>query len=461
MAPRTRNSRGCVSCGEIILRVGKGEDEVRDDLKCHGCWQLLVNTQNERIIELEARVDDNKEEEQDSFKECCDCDGLRAKVGELEKVILKKGIIGGKSLEVLNLEEKIASYEREIGENANNVVELTELRISKARLSSTVDEFGRSLAIKSDLLDKMSLAIDKLKQEKLAFKIQVEEFEKEVGILKEKISGLDKSEDSHVNGVDDYSRRNQWQTKGTSYAAKVKYGDAKKSQGKGEESRYMKNDMIDGRRTRLVDQGRRGEVNDNRTRNSIKSREKIIIVGSSMVRNVGKIVGMKDEGSYLRSIGGAGIKQVMSEAIVAAEAAKDKTVLFIQGGNNSLKCLGADETVRSIVEGVREANSKNKQVWIVILSLIPRPREDGRYERERQRTNEKLKEEIFRLFKEGIKVTFTDIEDSMNVNCFMKDGVHLNYEGNQVVGNIIIDVVKGSQGTSKNRMIRREGKGQH
>ena len=110
---------------------------------------------------------------------------------------------------------------------------------------------------------------------------------------------------------------------------------------------------------------------------------------------------------------------------------------------------------------MREANSKNKHVWIVILSLIPRPREDGRYERERQRTNEKLKEEIFRLFKEGIKVTFTDIEDSMNVNCFMKDGVHLNYEGNQVVGNIIIDVVKGSQGTSNNRMIRREGKGQH
>ena len=115
MAPRTtRNSRGCVSCGEVILRVGKEEDEVCEDLKCHGCWQLLVNTQSERIIELEAKVD-SKEEEQDSFKECCDCDDLKAKVGKLEKVILKKGIIEGKSLEVLNLEEKIARYEREIG----------------------------------------------------------------------------------------------------------------------------------------------------------------------------------------------------------------------------------------------------------------------------------------------------------------------------------------------------------
>ena len=32
----TRNSRGCDSCGEIILRVGKGEDEVREEIECQG-----------------------------------------------------------------------------------------------------------------------------------------------------------------------------------------------------------------------------------------------------------------------------------------------------------------------------------------------------------------------------------------------------------------------------------------
>ena len=76
------------------------------------------------------------------------------------------------------------------------ILEITELRVSRARISSTVDEFGKSLAIKSNLLDKMSTAIEKLNQEKLASKIQVKEFEKEVGLLKEKISGLDKSEGS-------------------------------------------------------------------------------------------------------------------------------------------------------------------------------------------------------------------------------------------------------------------------
>ena len=178
--------------------------------------------------------------------------------------------------------------------------------------------------------------------------------------------------------------------------------------------------------------------------------KKIIVVGSSMVRNIGKVVCMKDEGSYVNSIEGAGIEQIMSEAVNAAESAGDDSVLFIQGGNNSLKVLGADRTVQSIVEGVREINGKNKKLWTVVLSLMPRPREDGRYERGRRRTNEILKEEIFKLFKEGIRVTLADIE-CMSMRCFASDGVHLNYEGNRVVRNEIINVVKRDQGVKTKR----------
>ena len=152
----------------------------------------------------------------------------------------------------------------------------------------------------------------------------------------------------------------------------------------------------------------------------------------------------------MKSIGGAGIKQIMIEAVNAAESAGDDSVVFIQGGNNSLKFLGANRTVESIVEGVREINRKNKKLWTVVLSLMPRPREDGRYERGRLRTNEILKEEIFKVFKEGITVTLTDIE-CMNIRCFASDGVHLNYEGNRVVGNVIINVVKRGQVVKTNR----------
>ena len=48
-------------------------------------------------------------------------------------------------------------------------------------------------------------------------------------------------------------------------------------------------------------------------------REKIIVIGESMIKYVDKIVGMDQQGSCKRSIRGAGIKQTMGEAIEAAE----------------------------------------------------------------------------------------------------------------------------------------------
>ena len=49
---------------------------------------------------------------------------------------------------------------------------------------STVDEYGRQLAIKSNLIEKISKVIKNLQQEKVAFGIQVEEYEKEIYELK-------------------------------------------------------------------------------------------------------------------------------------------------------------------------------------------------------------------------------------------------------------------------------------
>ena len=102
----------------------------------------------------------------------------------------------------------------------------------------------------------------------------------------------------------------------------------------------------------------------------------------------------KEEGSYSRSIRGAGIKEIMSKAVEASITATGKTLLFIEGGGNSLKCLGVEETVKSVVEGVRDINKENKNLWTVVLSVIPRPRENWRYENERLETNKRLFDEI-------------------------------------------------------------------
>ena len=75
--------------------------------------------------------------------------------------------------------------------------------------------------------------------------------------------------------MEGYSQSSEWQTTGTSYAVKMWYAKTKKSQGKRDENRHKKNDNITGNKTKLVDQGRREEVNDNRVRNSMKSREKL------------------------------------------------------------------------------------------------------------------------------------------------------------------------------------------
>ena len=171
-------------------------------------------------------------------------------------------------------------------------------------------------------------------------------------------------------------------------------------------------------------------------------KDKIIVIGSSMVRNINKVVGMNVEGSFLRSIGGAGIKQIISEAINAAETATNNTKMFIQGGGNSLKTLGVDETVRSYVEGLREISRKNGNITTVVLSIIPRPREDFRYEQTRCRVNMILKEEIIKLYHEGIKVTFMNADPAINSECFSRDGVHFNYVGNGVLGRVIINVMR-------------------
>ena len=180
-------------------------------------------------------------------------------------------------------------------------------------------------------------------------------------------------------------------------------------------------------------------------------KDKIVIIGDSMIRNVDKNVGMKEEGSFKKCISGAGIKQIVSEAIIAAEKVTEKTKLFIQGGGNSLRTLGANETVRSIVEGVRQIGRTSQKIWTVVLSVAPRPRENGRYEAERLRTYEVLFHEIMKLNKEGLNVTFMDIDRWINPGCFGRDGVHFNFEGNRVIGSIIINVITRGPRVSRRR----------
>ena len=92
--------------------------------------------------------------------------------------------------------------------------------------------------------------------------------------------------------------------------------------------------------------------------------------------------------------------------------------------------MGVEETVRSIVEGVRDIHRENNNVWTVMLSLIRRPRENWRYAEARVKTNERIFEELIRLYKETVIVTFMNMDPYMNVDCFAEDQFHFNDYGN-------------------------------
>ena len=83
MAPSTRNVKLCEGCGIRMVRVGKREEEECVKIWCQKCWGLSVSILEDCVKELENKSGEC--EEQDSFKECCECDELRAEVVELEK----------------------------------------------------------------------------------------------------------------------------------------------------------------------------------------------------------------------------------------------------------------------------------------------------------------------------------------------------------------------------------------
>ena len=440
MAPSTRNSKVCGSCGVLIVRVGKGEEENSGVglVRCQKCWGLVELSLEDRIKELTNR----NEVEELSFRECCDCDNLRAKVSELEAVVSRER---GREC-VLDQGEGLESL---TAANSSMLVELTELRISKEKLRATVEEYGRKLAIQSEAVRKMEETMKEMREVIKAYKLQVEEYEK----------------GSRGDMVREEGRDREWQQVGNlgreTYAEKVHRTGVRprfQDQGVGNNERERRERNQSPGVIIVEKTGRERNLREKKepSEGNGKTKEKIIIIGSSLVRNVDRVVSMKESGSFLKSFGGAGIKQIVSEAVVASKNAVGKTKLFIQGGGNSLKCLGAEETVKSVLEGLREIGRMNKNVWTIVLSLVPRPRENGRYEEERKRTNAMLFDEIVRLASEGLKVTFMDMDRCMNMECFANDRVHFNFQGNKVFGKIIIGIIN-----RKPMVSRSEGQGRN
>ena len=170
-----------------------------------------------------------------------------------------------------------------------------------------------------------------------------------------------------------------------------------------------------------------------------KVREKIIIVGDSMVRYTDTVVGLKEEGSGKICMPGAGIKQVMAQAAKAAEKAHDNSKIFVSGGGDSLIELGVEGTVNAIVDGLQNMEKANKHLYAAFIGIIHRPRASREYEILRNEVNSRVKVVIRTMIEEGHRVMYLDTDKSLKAEeHFAKDRIHLNRAGVGKLGKIIL-----------------------
>ena len=127
---------------------------------------------------------------------------------------------------------------------------------------------------------------------------------------------------------------------------------------------------------------------------------------------------------------GKGIQEILAVAkqIVAK---RESGTLAILGGGNSLGELGPEKTAKLMIEGVKEIKDGKKDLRVVVVGIMRRPRESLGSERMRKEANKKVHEEMARikvdLLKEkDIGVSFLDLDRKLNGTMFDRNLAHLN-----------------------------------
>ena len=162
-----------------------------------------------------------------------------------------------------------------------------------------------------------------------------------------------------------------------------------------------------------------------------KKRTPIIICGDSMVKEIGRNIRLKEQGSELCCMPGANIINVMEKVKEKCKDSGDDMVV-IQGGGNNLTGLGYRKTTEEVVKNVKEILAVNSNRKIAVLSILKRPREfmNMRYDEERKRANREIQTEICKMKIKQMQVSFIDLDPIILDSMYSVDGIHLNREGN-------------------------------
>jgi len=182
---------------------------------------------------------------------------------------------------------------------------------------------------------------------------------------------------------------------------------------------------------------------------SVKARWPIVCVGDSMVKYVNRHIVMRGERSKLVSLSGKGIGEV-AQAAKESMRGLEKGMLILQGGGNGLRQLGPEQTVKKIMECVREVK-REKKVRVAVVGVLGRPKESRGYEELRRETNRLLQQEVLNLKLECNKregdygVSFLDLDGALPPAMYGRDGVHLSKEGDRIMCKRFLEWVNATE----------------
>ena len=179
-----------------------------------------------------------------------------------------------------------------------------------------------------------------------------------------------------------------------------------------------------------------------------------------MVKNVHRHMAMRGEDSQLVSLSGRGIDEV-AEAARRSVSGLEKGMLILQGGGNGLRQLGPEQTVRKIMDCVKEVK-RAKKVRVAVVGILGRPRETRGYEELRRETNRLLQLEVIKMKMECCKregdygVSYLNMDDVLPPGMYGRDGVHLSREGDRVMCRRLLEWVTATERLCRLREGRRE-----
>lgn len=177
---------------------------------------------------------------------------------------------------------------------------------------------------------------------------------------------------------------------------------------------------------------------DNEKKKKINSQ--VLVFGDAMIRGAGKLC--EEKGCKVYVFPGIRAKELEKKITERKEETSNAKVIVVNVGTNNIKARTGTHLMVEIGELIDKTKAVyNEKTKIVIGGIVYR--DDVYYT-----TIDKLNDSIKWICEEK-GASFYDPNSRISANEAAKDGIHLNYAGGRILGNIIMEKVEGMLGTEE------------